>query len=303
MHLTGMRQLLSPENRMFVLAREGKRLPNVAVSTAILLLILFAAFVMAFIAWRLLYGEPENPDAVFEGNFGYIVPFSLMVVFLWAWLAFYEKRSFQTIGLRGTRALAKYALGFLTGFGMVTLAVGLMALAGNVTVEHEGSLPHGIGATGAALFLLLGFVVQGATEEVLIRGWYLPVVGARYKPWIGLVVSSIVFTLFHGSANPMVIVNLMLFSGFLALYCLREGSIWGICGWHTAWNWTQANVFGLEVTGMTPEGGTLLDLQATGSQLLSGGSYGPEASLAATVSFLAGILVIAFLAAKSNHAG
>jgi membrane protease YdiL (CAAX protease family) len=301
MDRTNLSPLLSPDNRMFAMARQGKRLPNLVLSTVVLIVILFAAFVLAFIAWRLLYGEPEDPDAFFEGNFGLVVPFALMVVFLWAWLAFYEKRSLRTIGFSGTGAAAKYALGFLIGLGMVALAVGLMALTGHVTVERGGSLPHGIGAAGAALLLLAGFVVQGASEEVLLRGWYLPATGARYRPWVGLVVSSIVFTLFHGSANPIVIVNLLLFSGFLALYCLREGSIWGICGWHAAWNWTQANVFGLSVSGGMPEGGALFDLQPAGSALLSGGAYGPEASLMATVPLLAGTLFIVLFPPKNKR--
>jgi membrane protease YdiL (CAAX protease family) len=171
-----------------------------------------------------------------------------------------------------------------------------MAATGSVQFEADGSLVKGLPATGAVFFLLLAFVVQAAGEEVLIRGWYLPVVGARHGPWVGVLASSLVFAACHGFTNAVATVNLFLFGIFLALYCLYEGSIWGVCGWHAAWNWAQGNVFGLDVTGYPPDGGALIDLQARGSQLLSGGSYGPEGSIMGSVSLLAGIITLVLLA-------
>jgi membrane protease YdiL (CAAX protease family) len=251
---------------------------------------------VASIAERLLFGDVEQASSGPQVVFEYTVPFALMIVFLWVWVALYEKRPFRTVGFTGDGPLRRYFKGLIVGFGMVACAVGLMAAAGCVQLEAGGPLPSGLPAVGAVLLLLLVFLVQGAGEEVLLRGWYLPVVGARYKPWIGILTSSVVFSAFHGFTNILATVNITLFAVFLALYCLYEGGIWGVCGWHTAWNWAQANFFGLDVTGYPPEGGVLVDLQVKGPHLLSGGSYGPEGSLMGTAVLLAGIVVVVLLA-------
>jgi hypothetical protein len=100
------------------------------------------------------------------------------------------------------------------------------------------------------------------------------------------------FALLHLPSQPVTIVNLLLFGLFVTLYSLREGSIWGVCGWHTAWNWSMANVFGLEFSGQAPFGDTIVNLKAVGSPLFSGGGYGPEGSLAATLVFCAALICV-----------
>ena len=101
---------------------------------------------------------------------------------------------------------------------------------------------------------------------------------------------TVMFALLHVPSQPVPIVNLLLFGLFTAVYSLREGSIWGVCGWHTAWNCSMSNVFVPEFSGQAPFGGTIVNLEASGSSLLGGGAYGPEGSLAATLLFSAGVL-------------
>jgi membrane protease YdiL (CAAX protease family) len=168
-----------------------------------------------------------------------------------------------------------------------------MSLSGHVTTEGGGTNPiGGAAALGATLLMLLAWAVQGGTEEIITRGWYQGVLGARYGPWVGVAVSSILFAVLHLTVNPVAFFNLLLFGLFLSLYCLREGSIWGICGWHTAWNWTQVKLFGLSVSGHDIAGGALLDLKTVGNQYLGGGDFGPEGSLYTTLIFTAGIAVV-----------
>jgi membrane protease YdiL (CAAX protease family) len=276
--------LLDSSNPMFALAREAKRLPNVAVATLVLMAITVVGFIIPFIAGRLLYGDTGDIDPLMEGNYGYIVPFALIVGALWIWIRVYEKRPFYTLGFTPRAAFLKYFIGFALGFAMQAFTVGLMALSGCVAIEQSGDITPQFAAVGGSLLILVAFVVQGASEEIVCRGWYLPVLGVRYKPWIAVVVTTILFAILHLPSRPVAIINLLLFGLFVALYSLREGSLWGVCGWHTAWNWTMGHVFGLEITGEEPLGETIINLQASGSPLLSGG-YGPEGSLAATLIF------------------
>ncbi len=278
---------------MFASARRAKRLPNVVLATLVMIIATVIGFVLATIAERLIFGEPEEVNLVRE-SYWYIVPFALIVSALWIWVRVYEKRPFRSLGFTPKAALIKYLVGFMVGFVMQALTVGLMALSGCVAVEQAGDVATGVAAVGGSLSVLACFVIQGASEEIVCRGWYLPVVGARHKPLIAVVVSTVLFALLHVPSQPVAIVNLLLFGLFVALYSLREESIWGVCGWHTAWNWSMANVFGLEFSGLAPFGGTIINLQATGSPFLSGGGYGPEGSLAATLIFSAAVIGVVF---------
>lgn len=301
MNRKGLGALFDSDNRMFVMARQGVRTPHIVLSTVMLLVLTGGAFVVAAILEVALFGDDEQATSLVQEFFEWTVPFALMIVLLWVWVACYEKRPLGTIGLSGGRALMRYLRGLIVGLAMVAGAVGLMAVTGGVQFETGGSLPRGVSAVGPVFLLLVAFVVQAAGEEVLIRGWYMPVIGARHGPWVGVVASSLVFAACHGFTNAVATVNFVLFALFLAVYCLYEGSIWGVCGWHAGWNWAQVNVFGLDVSGYPPNGGVLLDLQAAGPQLLSGGSYGPEGSLMGSVSLVAGIVVLMLLASRARR--
>jgi membrane protease YdiL (CAAX protease family) len=114
-------------------------------------------------------------------------------------------------------------------------------------------------------------------------------VGARYRPWLGVILSAIVFATLHSlnpNLSPIAVINLFLFGVFTAFYALREGGLWGVCSIHAAWNWAQSHLFGLQVSGLTPPGGTLFDLMEAGPDVITGGSFGLEGGLAVTVVLL-----------------
>jgi membrane protease YdiL (CAAX protease family) len=185
---------------------------------------------------------------------------------------------------------------------MFAAAVGILALFGSVSFEQGNPAEQGFPAIAGVMLVLIGWIVQGGAEEVLIRGWVLPVIGARYKPWVGLLVSSLIFALLHG-LNPnlsvIALVNLALFGVFAGLYAMREGSMWGISALHTVWNWVQGNFFGLQVSGNGAGGGTLINLMETGADWLTGGEFGPEGGLAVTIVLLISIAITLFW--KSNQ--
>lgn len=297
------------ESPLFHLARRGTRLTH---WLAVLPLGLAFVFVSSFgavpvvLAMLVVYGA-ENGMPSMQGEPALISGFwmSLQLIssfvgiflFLWLWLKFYEKRPFHTLGFQKNGALLQYGRGLLLGALLFGGAVGLMALFG--FVERQ-AVPlqtdqTGLAALGGVLLVALGWVVQGAGEEVLTRGWMLPVLGARARPWIGIVVVSLFFSLLHG-LNPnlsvLAMVNLALFGLFAAFYALREGSLWGICALHSVWNWIQGNVFGFEVSGTNAGGGTLFKFVETGPDWFTGGAFGPEGGLAVSLMLLLGIVVL-----------
>lgn len=301
------------KSRLFDLARQGQRLTHIAV--VIPLSFLFALFaqlgvIPLVIIMGAIYGFSETGismkgvpalEAGFWMSLQLIFGFSLVYLILWAWLKFFEKRPFWTLGYEAKNALMQYGRGFLAGALMFSGAVAILAVTGGVVFEQGDPTQQGVAALGGVIIVLLGWIVQGGAEEVLIRGWALPVIGARYKPWIGLLVSSLIFALLHG-LNPglsaIALVNLALFGVFAGLYAMREGSMWGISALHSVWNWVQGNFFGFEVSGTNAGGGTLLNLKETGADWLTGGAFGPEGGLAVTIVLVIAIAVILFWKSK-----
>ena len=54
-------------------------------------------------------------------------------------------------------------------------------------------------------------------------------------------------------------INLLLFAVFASFMSFSDGSLWGVCAMHGAWNWAQGNLFVhvREFGGQHQHGGTL----------------------------------------------
>lgn len=302
------------ESPLFHLARRGTRLTHWLAVLPLGLAFLFVSSLGALpvvLAMLVFYGVerfenmlysnlvymPGEPALVSGFWMALVLVFSYagIFLFLWLWLKFYEKRPFHTLGFEKTGALLQYGRGLLFGVALFGGAVGLMALFGFVELGRGDPAQTGLATLGGVLLAALGWVVQGMGEEVLTRGWMLPVLGARTRPWIGILVVSLFFALLHvlnPNVSVLAMVNLALFGLFAAFYAMREGSLWGISALHSVWNWIQGNVFGFEVSGMNVGGGTLFKFVETGPDWLTGGAFGPEGGLAVSLMLLLGILVI-----------
>ena len=57
----------------------------------------------------------------------------------------------------------------------------------------------------------------------------------------------------------------------------------GICAWHSLWNWSQYNVYGFAVSGMTIYSTPLFKPVTNGAEILHGGSFGIEGSIITTI--------------------
>ena len=99
------------------------------------------------------------------------------------------------IGLEWSGAWQKYLRGLLVGLVMFVAAIGISAAFGYIAVEEVDPQQQGLAALGGVLLVFLGRTVQGPAEEALTRGWLLPVIGARYRPLLGVIISSAILSL------------------------------------------------------------------------------------------------------------
>lgn len=172
------------------------------------------------------------------------------------------------------------------GLGVGSLAMGAIALAMALT----GKLTF---STGVISFHLMGslvmFVSVSFAEEVLTRGVMQQTLSRHVHPWLGIVAPSLFFGLMHisnGGMGYLAMVNVVLAGLFLALACDVTGSLYFPIGFHTAWNFVQGNVMGLPVSGNDMSYVTLWRGKTlAGVDWLTGGSFGPEASVYSTLVY------------------
>lgn len=278
--------LFNPENSFFQIAKESKRLTHISLSSLILpvIFLTIAGVLTQFVFVPLFLSDPKQVANWVHQAFRLYVMFGLGAIIIFLWVRFFESRSIRTLGFTKSDFLKKYFSGFLMGILMNTIVVALIALLGNIEVATQSTNLTGINSIGIVLIFLFGFIIQGASEEILSRGWMMQVIGTRYWPWLGVLISTILFSLLHlgnTGINPISVINLLLFALLMVLYVMKDESLWSACGWHSAWNWMLGNVYGLSVSG-SGEKKSIFDLNTTGNELTSGGSFGPEGSLITT---------------------
>jgi len=185
-------------------------------------------------------------------------------------------------------------LGLALGVALAVVVVGGIALGGGIAWNGDlGSLWGWVGgAFGAAAFLAL----PAAAEEALLRGYPLQALTEAWGPVWGLGITSLAFGALH-LPNPDVTVlgaaNTAAAGLFLGVVYLRTGSLWWASAAHLGWNWGIGWLADLPVSGLELLDAPLVEGVARGPAWWSGGAFGPEGSVAATLGFLGAAVLLA----------
>lgn len=227
----------------------------------------------------------------------------VQIAVFFMWVRLIEKRPIAAMGLGGRYKLRAYILSAGLGFGAMSMVIVLLVLTGSIELQLSNQ------AAGAALIppmaaAMLGWAVQSASEEIAIRGWLIPVIGARYGPLCAILLTGGVFGAIHllnPGATALSFINLTLSGVFFALYAVQKGNIWGVCGLHMGWNFAQGSIYGVSISGEYSVH-AVFTCRTVGADILTGGGFGPEAGIFSTCLFLCGVLllVIAISRGKSH---
>ncbi|MFO6448511.1 CPBP family intramembrane glutamic endopeptidase [Erythrobacter sp. NE805] len=171
------------------------------------------------------------------------------------------------------------ATGTIAAFVLFGLIVAVAALLGAYRIAGWG------GMTSWVFLLFAAGVGAGFVEEFIFRGILFRWIEEFAGSWAALGLTSALFGLVH-IANP----GASLFSSFAiaveaglmlgGAYMLTR-SLWLPIGIHFGWNVTQGLVWDVPVSGNEVDG--LVDAQRVGDPLVTGGSFGLEASVIALV--------------------
>ncbi|MFC7196576.1 CPBP family intramembrane glutamic endopeptidase [Halosimplex aquaticum] len=186
------------------------------------------------------------------------------------------------------------------------LAAGFLRVTGTLVSRADPSLAVGPGVPVAVAVALTFayFVGVGVFEELLFRGYLLTNVAEGLDGWFGVgrrgalaaavALSSLAFAAGHWmnpNVTPLAVANIALFGTlFAASYLLTERIAVAI-GFHVTWNFAIASVFGFPVSGFTTPA-TVVAVEQSGPELVTGGSFGPEGGLVALVAFAVGVAAL-----------
>jgi len=198
--------------------------------------------------------------------------------------------------LSAHRAVPRFVGGALIGFLLFAGVCAILYLCGVAAFGGWNGVQNLAMAASTSL-------LAGVAEEAIFRGAVYRLFEKGFGTLIAIVLSGALFGLIHAAnkgATPESSAAIALEAGILlaAAYLLTR-SLWLPIGLHFGWNFTEGGIFGAAVSGNGAKG--LINTSLSGPQLLSGGAFGPEASVAAVGVCLVAAVVMLVLAARRGE--
>jgi uncharacterized protein len=227
------------------------------------------------------------------------------------------------------QAMAQGA-GLILGFGIATYHIGRRVLGRSwEDLRWKGQATRGgwfgrglvVGLIAAALAMVMGLAVAGASwttgdgtmvewlrsagltaaalslpalsEEIIFRGVPLVLLAGVIGRWQAVVATSLLFGLSHlgnPDATLLGLANISLAGVLLGAMFFSPGGIWAAWGAHLGWNLSLA-ALGAPVSGL-PLAIPLLEYHPGGPAWVSGGTFGPEGGILASVATIGAILLV-----------
>ena len=177
-------------------------------------------------------------------------------------------------------------LGLSLGVGVAALVVLGMVLLGGIRWGPEAGSAGDFLRDGA--IALWFFTLPAAAEEALFRGYFLQALAEKWGALGALWGTSLIFGVVHltnPNTSPLGIGNIVMAGVFLGAVYLKTASLWWATGAHLGWNWALGFLADLPVSGLELADSPLYEGLPQGAAWVSGGAFGPEGSLLATLGF------------------
>lgn len=208
---------------------------------------------------------------------------------------FYEKR--EITELSKTNLIKDLLLGIIIGLTLQSLTILIMYLNDSFYIISINPIIYILPS------LTMAFT-SAITEEVLFRGVLYRITEEKLGSYIALLISGLIFGLMHYS-NPNsslgTALGLAIQAGLLlgAAYIYTK-KLWLPIALHFAWNFSQSGIFGASTSGHTISE-SLLTTKIEGLNFITGGNFGPEGSIQATLFCLTATIFLMYLSHKKNN--
>lgn len=253
-----------------------------------LLFVVIPVYVVRLVVRRLAMGHP------FPGALLAVLTAVTGFLAYSAYVRWVEKRPLAEFAPEG--AVGELGSGVLLGALLFSGTIGVVSLLGLYHVT-------GLGTGSALIWPLVGAAGTATIEEIVFRGVIFRITEESLGSGIALLVSASLFGLLH-MLNPHATLESTIAIGLeagilLAAAYMLTRRLWLPIGIHAGWNFTQGGIFGVAVSGAPVTG--LLHGMLSGPAWLSGGAFGPEASIVAiTVCTTAGAALLVWAAQQGR---
>lgn len=220
------------------------------------------------------------------------VPLVFLVTrFLWG-------RSFAWMGLQFK--LLPLLAGLLFGLVLPFVIILFLRLLGVAKLPPSLNLMQSREMWAVLISYACLVIFSGLAEEVVFRGMAAREI-ALQRGWI---VSTLIVGVYFGCAHLItkldsltmkealwiILASILVTGLFVAMY-MRGQSLWLPIGFHIAWNFCLKGILGITMSGNPSQIG-LFQVELNGIPLLTGGSFGIEASLVSMLLYLVATLLL-----------
>jgi uncharacterized protein len=234
-------------------------------------------------------------------GFRHPVAFAVQIVICAAMLAVYrlevrlfEHRNPDEAAFAGRGRWALY--GIVGGAALFAAVIVILAAAGWASfggIDQPGAALWGVGPAAAA----------AVGEEIVFRGAVFRILEEGWGTLAALIGSALLFGVMHG-ANPgataVSTAAIALEGGvLLALAYVAARNLWFPIGVHFGWNYTEGSIFSAAVSGTRSHGALSIPLH--GPEIMTGGDFGPEASVISVAVCLAAAVMLGLAARRLGH--
>lgn len=236
-----------------------------------------------------------NIDKDFKNLIGGIFVAIFAIISYTYLFKFYEKRKIAEFSKNGL--VKNLTIGIVLGAILQTLTILVIYLKGGYSVVSINQI----------LFIIPPLTMaftSAIVEETLLRGIVFRILEEKLGSYIALIISAILFGLMH-LANPnsslIVGIGLAIQAGLLlAAAYIYSRNLWFPIAIHFAWNFTQSAIFGASVSGSAISK-TLITSKIEGAQWLTGGQFGPEGSIQATLFCLIATIILIIISQRKGN--
>jgi membrane protease YdiL (CAAX protease family) len=187
--------------------------------------------------------------------------------------------------------------GVLLGIGLFTATMLIIGVLGGFRLAGWGSFGGFVSAAGL-------MIAVAVAEEVLFRGVLFRIVEEWTGTWGALAISAVLFGALH-LLNPGATIGgalaVMVAGSMLAAAYVATRALWLPIGLHFGWNFAETGIFSATVSGSDGTRVGLLRSAFDGPAILTGGGFGPEASIVAVLVCAVPIVLLLRLAHRRGH--
>lgn len=206
-----------------------------------------------------------------------------------------DRRSVYSLGWEFTHHYKDALVGLCAGIACI--GAGTLILIAMQQLHFTGWDIDGWGLMISVVLLILVAIV----EEMIFRGYILNNLLPSVNKYKALILSSLIFAVAHG-ANPdfngLAFINIFLAGLFLGINYIFTRNLWYAVVLHFTWNFFQGPVLGYKVSGTNFP--TIFQQELTGNDFITGGKFGLEASVIASVLILLFTVTLAWVYQKKS---